>query len=229
MAENFNESLQMNDEHDFRRYDQVWQRVLPTFNPWGADEIKITDITARPGFNLIPNPDFNSDFKPNFNPNPNPDLSSAEPEAFYTRNEQDPASADMDIIQDMIESELSQRGKLQALFQKAPIWARQNLRNLANHCAARARSLSAAYYLISGIIYEPTVRSDRINIGSWRPELRDAYQSISRAASRYARATEAFDICLARPMENLSASVRADAAELLRLLEKSIYFNPHNY
>ena len=209
--------LHTNEEYDFRQYDQVWRRVIPTLSPWGETDnalVVVTDQEKNFENNLEKSLAKNQD--ENFQQN----LDSNLERDFKRDFENAPA-----ILADLIEQELSQRGKMINLLKKAPTWARRNLRDLSNRGLSRVKSLTAAYYLISGVLYEPAPRSDNIitQTASWRPELRERYLDTARLSSRYARAADMIsDPCLTRPLRNFSDAACADATEILRLMEKSI-------
>ena len=216
--------LHTNEEYDFRQYDQVWRRVIPTLSPWGETNdalVVVTEQETSPEKNIAQTLAQNSE--KNIAKNiaqilpRNPD-SNLEPD-FKRDFENAPA-----ILADLIEQELSQRGKVINLFKKAPTWARRNLRDLSNRELSRVKSLTAAYYLISGVLYEPAPHSDHVILtASWRPELRERYLDMTRLSSRYARAADMIaDPCLTRPLRNFSDAACADATEILRLMEKSI-------
>ena len=81
----------------------------------------------------------------------------------------------------------------------------------------------AAYYLITGRSYRPSVSSERIYVGRWCPALRERYHSAACSGFNYARSAEdSIDPCLAKLFEDLSKQSYAHAEELMRLLQRSL-------
>ena len=129
----------------------------------------------------------------------------------------------LDILTGYIEEELSDRRSILALARQAPSWARQRLRDIAADQANSARRLMAAYYLIRGECYHPSVSMERIYTGRWCPALRERYHAAARNGLNYARSAEdSTDPCLRRLLQELSDLSYAHADALMQMLERSI-------
>ena len=122
-----------------------------------------------------------------------------------------------------IEAALSDRRYLLALVRQAPSWARQTLRDMAADLQSQARQLTAAYYLITGRCYRPSISAERIYVGRWCPALRERYHAAACAGLNYARSAEdTTDPCLAKLLEDFSKQSYGHAETILELLEKSL-------
>lgn len=121
------------------------------------------------------------------------------------------------------EDELWAGRNLQALAQQAPAWAAGTLRELAAGHRRQAKRIFAAYYLITGMCYAPTVQSSRIYVGRWCPALRERYHTAACTALNYERAAESTtDVCLRKLLQELGEASYREAEMLLGLLERSM-------
>lgn len=178
--------------YDFRQYDRVWQRVAPALNPWSAEETE-NGAAALPSGGEAP----------------------ACPPAGRAE--------DWEALTGLLEEELAEQRQLAALAKQAPGWARLRLRDLAACAGGRAKRLGAIHYLLSGEAYCPAVCVDRIYVGRWCPALRERYHAAACAALRYRRAAEEGGYpCFTAAFAELERSAAGQAAEILRLLERSV-------
>lgn len=133
------------------------------------------------------------------------------------------ASEMLDVITGYIEAALSDRRYLLALARQAPSWARQTLRDIAADLQSHVRQLSAAYYLITGQRYCPSVSTERIYVGRWCPALRERYHAAACSGFNYARsADDTMDPCLTKLFTSLSEDAYGHAEELMGLLERQL-------
>ena len=129
----------------------------------------------------------------------------------------------LDVITGYIEAALSDRRYLLALLRQAPSWARKPLRDMAADLQDQARRLMAAHYLITGQCYCPSVSTERIYPGRWRPALRERYHAAACSGFNFARSAEdTMDPCLAKLFEEMSKESYRHAEELMRLLQRSL-------
>lgn len=204
-------TLHTTEPYDFRQYDRIWERVAPNLAPY-PDAEQTTPPAAAPR-----------------------SQEQSAPPAQLRQEDQLPgaeenpccmgsAAAEMvEVLTGYVENELSDRRHIQALIRNAPSWARQRLRDIAADQAAHARQLMAAYYLITGQCYQPSVSSARIYLGRWCPALRERYHAAACNGLNYARSAEdTTDPCLSRLLNSLSASSYRHAEELMALLERSL-------
>lgn len=203
---------------DFRKYDRVWERVLPLIDPWGADGAR---DDARP---IVKTP--LADGAPPIAEGAPLAADGVPPIAGNA-----PALAETiagkkteaEVLADLIEEELSEHRRLLALVRICPAWGRQTLRELAAASGGRAKRLSAVYYLITGESYAPALCVDRMDTGPWLPILRERGHAAARAALNYSHlAEETANPCLRRFWEELSAAACQNAAALIRLLERAV-------
>ena len=111
----------------------------------------------------------------------------------------------LNVITGYAEAALSDRRYLLALVRQAPSWARQTLRDIAEDLQTQARQLMAAYYLITGRCYRPSVSMERIYVGRWCPALRERYHAAACSGLNYARSAEdTMDPCLTKLFEDMS-------------------------
>ena len=133
------------------------------------------------------------------------------------------AQESLEVLVGFIEEELTNQRQTLALGRQSPVWARQQLRELAAIDGAHARRLMAVYYLITGECYRPNVGCGRIAVGRWCPGLRERYHAAACGGLNYARAAEeTTDPCLRRLMEELSGEEYRQADVLLAMLERSL-------
>ena len=200
------------ETYDFRKYDQIWQRVAP---------------------NLEPYPDLREPAVPAVPPLPSGGTASGAPAVPAAETlpgaEQDPccmgtaAREDLGVIEGFIEAELADRRTYQAMARRAPAFARGTLRDLANASGAAAKRLMTAYYLITGACYRPAVACGRIALGSWCPALRERYHVEACNGMNYLRAgEETTDPCLGRLLKALGEESYRQADQLMALLERAL-------
>ena len=194
--------------YDFRRYDQIWQRVAPTLEPYpameprengmqnGAPEERSLAVRQE---SLLPGAD------------PNPCcMGSAAMEM-------------LEVLLGFLEEELEGQRAYAALMRRAPVWARQCLRELAAEKEAHVRRLEAVYYLITGSCRQRGAACGAPCISHWCPALRERYHAEACDGLNYKRAAdETTDPCLSRLLNDLSAAAYRRADRLLRILERGL-------
>ncbi|MCI8808989.1 MAG: ferritin-like domain-containing protein [Oscillibacter sp.] len=198
------------EAYDFRQYDRIWQRVAPNLEPYldMPETPEMTGMAEAMTAASAPSTQQESQL-PGAAPNPCCMGTAAEEM--------------LDILTGYIEEELSDRRSILALARQAPSWARQRLRDIAADQANSARRLMAAYYLIRGECYHPSVSMERIYTGRWCPALRERYHAAACNGLNYARSAEdSTDPCLRRLLQELSDLSYAHADALMQMLERSI-------
>lgn len=199
------------ETYDFRKYDQIWQRVAPNLEPYpdlqkeGAAPAAVPASGAAasqpvaPAMETLPGAEEN-------------------PCCMGTA-----AQEELGVIEGFIEVELADRRTYLAFARQAPSFARGAMRDLANSSAAAAKRLMAAYYLITGTCYRPAVASGRILMGSWCPALRERYHVEACNGMNYLRAgEETTDPCLGRLLKALGEESYRQADQLMALLERAL-------
>ena len=199
------QTVHNSEPYDFRQYDRIWQRVAPNLEPY-------PDMTP-----------------PAESPPPKTTAALTRQESQLPGAEANPccmgteAAEMLDVLTGYIEEEQSDRRYTLALVRQAPSWARQRLRDIAADQAGHARRLMAAYYLITGECYRPSVSTERIYTGRWCPALRERYHAAACNGLNYARSAEdTVDPCLRLLLRELSESSYQHAAQLMQMLERSI-------
>ena len=219
-------TTQTPEVYDFRQYDRIWQRVAPNLEPYpgmavppaGRSEAVNPPVPAAPAVPAIP-------AVPEAPAVPVPAI----PEGQLPGAEQNPccmgteAAELLDVITGYIEAALSDRRYLLALLRQAPSWARKPLRDMAADLQDQARRLMAAHYLITGQCYCPSVSTERIYPGRWRPALRERYHAAACSGFNFARSAEdTMDPCLTKLFEEMSKQSYAHAETLMGLLQRSL-------
>ena len=202
------------EPYDFRKYDQIWQRVAPDLEPYPnlqKEEVPaMAPMTTDGGMSTA---------------------QSATIPAMETLPgaEENPccmgttAQEDLGVIEGFIEVELSDRRTYMALMRRAPAFARGTVRDLANASGAAARRMMAAYYLITGNCYRPAVASGQITFGNWCTTLRERYHVEACNGMNYLRAgEETTDPCLGRLLKELGEESYRQADQLMALLERTL-------
>ena len=200
------------ETYDFRKYDQIWQRVAP---------------------NLEPYPDLREPAVPAAAPLTSGAAASGgqavTAEEVLPGAEKDPccmgtaAREEVEVIEGFIEAELADRRVYQALAQRAPASARRTMRDLANASGAAAKRLLTVRYLITGACYRPAVARGRIPFGDWCSTLRERYHVEACNGMNYLRAgEETTDPCLGRLLKELGEASYRQADALMALLERAL-------
>jgi rubrerythrin len=183
--------------YDYRQHDRVWQRVAPSLSPYPGAVAAMAPET--PSEDTLPGAQEN-------------------PCCMGTA-----AQEDLSVVEGFIEGELSDRRYYQAFARQAPSSARQTLRNIAWDEGEHARQLMAAYYLITGQSYRPSISADRVYVGAYCPALRERYHEEACGWMNYIRASEGTtDPCLRRLFTDLAADELRHADEMRRLLEQAL-------
>ena len=202
------------EAYDFRKYDQIWQRVAPELEPYpdlrqdAAPAMAALAAGTAPAVSQ-PAADTAVDTLPG---------AERDPCCMGTA-----AQEELEVIEGFIEVELADRRTYLAFARQAPSFARGAMRDLANSSAAAAKRLMAAYYLITGSCYRPAVASGRIPMGSWCPALRERYHVEACNGMNYLRAgEETTDPCLGRLLKALGEESYRQADQLMALLERAL-------
>ena len=203
--------------YDYRQYDQIWQRVSPSLNPYPGMEAPAEGTGGAA-----------------------PSVSRTAPSVPQTpaavRAEENlPGAAanpccmgsaamdDLAVVEGFIEGELADQRYYLAFSRQAPVSARQLLRSIAQDEGGHARRLMAVYYLITGRCYRPSVSCDRVYIGAWCPALRERYHAEACNGLNYARAADGTtDPCLVRVLNTMSTEAYHWARELMAMLERGM-------
>lgn len=212
---------QVQDTYDYRQYDQVWQRVAPTLDPYpgmqsGNGAVQPSTVSPAPGFPMTEISGANQ-------PSTAPMVGSLPGTEDNSCCMGSVAMEMNEALQGFIEDELADRRYYMAFCQQAPGWARQTLRDTADDECAHARRLMAAYYLITGQYYRPAVSCERICVGQLCPALRARYHAEACGGQNYAKAAGGTtDPCLAKLLSELSEDEYRHAERMLVLLERGI-------
>jgi rubrerythrin len=189
--------------YDYRKYDQVWQRVAPSLNPYPG---------AIPAASIPPQP-----VPPN---NSEENLPGAQENPCCMGSA---AGEMLEVLEGFIEDELADCRYYMAMSRQAPSRARQTIRELSEDERGHARRLMAVYYLITGRCYRASVSCDRVYIGPWCPALRERYHAEACGGLNYLRASEGTtDPCLTEILKELSDDEYRHARTLAELLEQSL-------
>lgn len=200
------QSVHTPEIYDYRKYDRIWKRVAPALEPYAADHGEGQSSSEGD----LP-------------------LAQSRQESQLPGASPDPccmgsAALEMlEVLVGFIEEELSDRRHTLALLRQAPAWARQCLRELAAEEGEHARKLMAAYYLITGECYQPSISCERIYVGRWCSALRERYHTEACGGLNYARAAEGTtDPCLRKLLNELSDNEYRHAEQVMRLLTRAL-------
>ena len=223
------QNLHTPEVYDFRQYDHLWQRVAPGLEPYPNSRQEETVPAVALGGQTSPQQAAQDSGIAQAGAAAALTPAEVRQESQLPGAEENPccmgtAAADMlGVLTGFIEEELSDQRHFRAMSRQAPSWARQRLRDMAAEEWEHARRLMAAYYLITGTCYHPSISSERITVGQWCAALRERYHAAACNGLNYARATEGTtDLCLARLLEELSADEYRQADVLLSMLERSL-------
>ena len=128
------------------------------------------------------------------------------------------------VLEGYIADELAERRLYLALAQRAPVWARQTMRELAEDEGDHARQLMTARYLITGQCRQPeALPLELVSAGDWCALLRQRYHSEVCGGMNYARTADSTpDHCLAELLNGLSAAEYRHAERIRGLLERCL-------
>ena len=178
---------------DYRRYDRIWQRVSPQYDPYPA-------VRAAQPERL------NGSLMEEERCCLNAGTDKAEAVGAFLREE----LADAQICRYLASTAPTQQGK-------------RTLRCLAQEEAGHAKTLQSVYFIMTGGTDRTVVLLPPQPKLLWRERLRERYHEESRAAARYERAAaKTADVCLRRIFERLCADEYRHAEQLRRLLEKAL-------
>ena len=193
--------------YDFRQHDRLWRRVQPGLEPYpeadtsGGNQAQTSDA----GMTLAQ-------------------------ESRLPGVEQNPccmgteAAELLTVLEGYIADELAERRLYLALAQRAPAWARQTMRELAEDEGDHARQLMTARYLITGQCRQlEALPLELVSAGDWCALLRQRYHSEVCGGMNYARTADSTpDHCLAELLNGLSAAEYRHAERIRGLLERCL-------
>ena len=193
--------------YDFRQHDRLWRRVQPGLEPYpeadtsGGNQAQTSDA----GMTLAQESR----------------LPGAEPNPCCMGTE---AAELLTVLEGYIADELAERRLYLALAQRAQVWARQTMRELAEDEGDHARQLMTARYLITGQCRQPeALPLELVSAGDWCALLRQRYHSEVCGGMNYARTADSTpDHCLAELLNGLSAAEYRHAERIRGLLERCL-------
>ena len=193
--------------YDFRQHDRLWRRVQPGLEPYpeadtsGGNQAQTSDA----GMTLAQESR----------------LPGAEPNPCCMGTE---AAELLTVLEGYIADELAERRLYLALAQRAPVWARQAMRELAEDEGDHTRQLMTARYLITGQCRQPeALPLELVSAGDWCALLRQRYHSEVCGGMNYARTADSTpDHCLAELLNGLSAAEYRHAERIRGLLERCL-------
>ena len=193
--------------YDFRQHDRLWRRVQPGLEPYpeadtsGGNQAQTSDA----GMTLAQESR----------------LPGAEQTPCCMGTE---AAELLTVLEGYIADELAERRLYLALAQRAPVWARQTMRELAEDEGDHARQLMTARYLITGQCRQPeALPLELVSAGDWCALLRQRYHSEVCGGMNYARTADSTpDHCLAELLNGLSAAEYRHAERIRGLLERCL-------
>ena len=193
--------------YDFRQHDRLWRRVQPGLEPYpeadtsGGNQAQTSDA----GMTLAQESR----------------LPGAEPNPCCMGTE---AAELLTVLEGYIADELAERRLYLALAQRAPVWARQTMRELAEDEGDHARQLMTARYLITGQCRQPeALPLELVSAGDWCALLRQRYHSEVCGGMNYAHTADSTpDHCLAELLNGLSAAEYRHAERIRGLLERCL-------
>ena len=188
--------------YDFRQHDRLWRRVQPGLEPYpeadtsGGNQAQTSDA----GMTLAQESR----------------LPGAEPNPCCMGTE---AAELLTVLEGYIADELAERRLYLALAQRAPVWARQTMRELAEDEGDHARQLMTARYLITGQCRQPeALPLELVSAGDWCALLRQRYHSEVCGGMNYARTADSTPELL----NGLSAAEYRHAERIRGLLERCL-------
>ena len=191
-------TTQTPEVYDFRQYDRIWQRVAPNLEPYPGMSVQQTAVRSE--VSAVPAA-------------PAADRLPPAPER--------PAVPVPAIPEGQLPG--AERNPCCMGTEAAEHWARKELRDMAADLQEQARRLMAAHYLITGQCHRPSVSTERVYVGRWRPALRERYHAAACSGLNYARSAEdSLDPCLTKLFEELSKQSYAHAETLMGLLQRSL-------
>ena len=168
--------------YDFRQHDRLWRRVQPGLEPYpeadtsGGNQAQTSDA----GMTLAQESR----------------LPGAEQNPCCMGTE---AAELLTVLEGYIADELAERRLYLALAQRAPVWARQTMRELAEDEGDHARQLMTARYLITGQCRQPeALPLELVSAGDWCALLRQRYDSEVCGGMNYARTADSTPVSAPR-------------------------------
>ena len=200
------------ETYDFRKYDQIWQRVAPNLEPY--PDLREPAVPAVP-----PLP-----------PAGPPPAAPAVPAAETLPGaEQNPccmgtaAQEELEVLEGFIEAELADRRVYQALAQRAPASARRTLRDLAAASGTRGQAAADGPLSHHRRLLPPGRGPRPHPLGDWCSALRERYHVEACNGMNYLRAgEETTDPCLGRLLKELGEESYRQADALMALLERAL-------
>lgn len=187
-------------EEDYRRYDRIWRKVSPQYDPYPETRAAQTEVTMEPQLSVLPG-------------------ANADPCCMGAA-----AESDLEVIRGFLRAELADAQTYRYLATIAPTQeGRRLMRQIAADETGHVKTLQTAHFLITGGTYPVTVVLPPQPKQLWRDRLRERYHEEACGAFNYERAgEETTDVCLRRIFERLSADEYRHADWLRKLLEKTL-------
>ena len=209
MEQNLNNEQTQNQAaapYDYRQYDQIWQRVAPSLEPF-APSVPANGLQGpAPVETELRRAEEN--------------LPGAEKDPCCMGSE---AMDMLEVLTGFIEEALADCRYYQAFACRAPSWARGTLMCIAREKKKHVQTLQAAYYLITGSCYQTSISCDRIYIGPWCQALRERYHAEACSGFNYIRAAGGTsDPCLVKILTGLSKDSYHFADQLMAMLSRSV-------
>lgn len=185
-------------EEDYRRYDRIWRKVSPAYNPY--PEVRAAQNASNSNLLTLPG-------------------AEANPCCMGTE-----AQSDLDVLQGFLRSELADARVYRMLECRVPTpEARRVFRRLAAEEAEHARELQATNYLITGECYRVSICFPPVRMDGYCAMLRGRYHEEACDGFNYERASEeTTDVCLRKLFAELSKEEYRHAELLRRLLAKAL-------
>lgn len=191
---------QLPSAEDYRKYDRIWRRVSPQYDPYPEVRAAQAEVTMEPQLSVLPGA------------NTDPCCMGSD------------AERDLEVIRGFLRNELADAQTYRYLASAAPAQeGRRLMRRIAAEEAGHAKTLQSVHFLITGGTYPVTVVLPPQPRRLWRDRLRERYHEEACGGFNYARAgEETTDVCLKKIFERLSADEYRHAEQLRRLLEQAL-------
>jgi hypothetical protein len=204
--------------YDFRVYDQVWHRVSPGTDPF-AEDPDAAGMTAPPAAaETVPSVE---PAQMTATPRQEGNLPGAERNPCCMGTE---AQESLEVVEGFLQEELAESRCCQSLACRVrnPQAARL-LRQAASEKRAAARELCAAYFLMTGKPYTPSITVEHLRWENLPQAMRAYYHQEACGGLNYQRAAdETLDPCLTKLFLRLSEQSYRRADAVMELLGKLI-------
>lgn len=208
--------------YDFRVYDKVWQRVAPGTDPYAGEALAgsaVQSETSAP--QSVPSAAVQAQSAVRQAESGMSNLPGAIPDPCCMGTA---AQDSTEVLEGFIQEELANsRCCLSLVCRVRNQTAAQLLRRIGSEKQTAAREMCAAYYLITGSRYTPSVTVEHRHWGSLAEALRACYHQEACNGLNYARAgDEATDLCLTKLFNRLSEEAYRRAEDVMDLLGRLI-------